>query len=49
MIGQHRPKAILDKARHGEELQLSGRQGNTVRTQSLLWYLRVAEVQPSKG
>jgi hypothetical protein len=29
-IGQHRPDAILDKAKRGEELQLSGRQGNTV-------------------
>jgi hypothetical protein len=31
---------MLDKARCGEELQLSGRQ-------SLLWKLRAAEEQPS--
>jgi len=44
--GQYRPDAILDKVRHGEELQLFGRQGNTFRTRSLLWYLCAAEVQP---
>jgi hypothetical protein len=44
--GQHHPDAILDKKRRGEELQPSGRQGNTVHTQSLLWYLHVADVQP---
>jgi len=37
--GLHRPNAILDKARHGEELQPSGRQ-------SLLWKLHAAKVQP---
>jgi hypothetical protein len=31
--GLHLPDAILDKARHEEELQSSGRQGNTVRMQ----------------
>jgi len=46
MTGQHRSDAILDKARCGEELQPSRRQGNTVRTQSLLWYLRAEKVQP---
>jgi hypothetical protein len=45
---QRRPDAILDKARHGEELQPSGSHGNTVRMQSLLWYLRAAEVQSSE-
>jgi hypothetical protein len=32
MSGLHHPDAILDKARRGEELQPSGRQGNTVLT-----------------
>jgi len=31
MIGLHRLDAILNKARRGEELQLSGRQGNSRR------------------
>jgi hypothetical protein len=44
--GQHRPNAILDKARRGEELQPFGRQGNSIWTLSLLWLLRAAEVQP---
>jgi len=35
--GQHRPDEVLNKARRGEELQPSGRQGNTVRMRSLLW------------
>jgi len=43
--GQYRPDTILDKARCWEELQSSGRYGNTVQTWSLLWYLRAAEVQ----
>jgi hypothetical protein len=43
---QHRPDTILDKARRGEELQPSEQQGNTIRTRSLLWYLRAIEVQP---
>jgi len=30
----------------GRQLQPSRRQGNTVRTQSLLWYLRAEKVQP---
>jgi hypothetical protein len=45
MTGQHRPDAILDKARHGEELQSSGRHSNIVNSRSLLWYLRGIEVQ----
>jgi hypothetical protein len=45
--GQYRLDAILDKARCGEEFQPSGRQGNTVRTQSLFWFLRAVEVQLS--
>jgi hypothetical protein len=45
--GLHRPDAILDKARRGEELQPSGRQGTPSGHQSLLWKLRAAEVQPS--
>jgi hypothetical protein len=36
MTGLHRPEAILDKARRGEELQPSGRQGNTVQTPVLI-------------
>jgi hypothetical protein len=43
---QHRPNTILDKARRGEELQPFEQQGNTIRTRSLLWYLRAAKVQP---
>jgi hypothetical protein len=35
-VQQHRPDVILNKARRGEELQPSRRQGNTVRTRSLL-------------
>jgi hypothetical protein len=34
--GLHRPDAILDKARRGEELQPSGRQGNTDWTPVLI-------------
>jgi len=30
----------------GRQLHPSGRQANTVQTQSFLWYLRAAEVQP---
>jgi hypothetical protein len=48
MTRQQYSEAILDKVRHGEELKSFGRKGNTIRTQSLLWYLRAAEVQPSK-
>jgi hypothetical protein len=32
MTSLHRPDAILDKARHGEESQSLGPQGNTVQT-----------------
>jgi len=45
---QHRPDEVHNKARRGEELQPFGRQGNTVRTRSLLWKLRAAELQPSE-
>jgi hypothetical protein len=34
--GLYHPDAILDKARRAEELQVSGRQGNTVRTPVLI-------------
>jgi len=36
MSGLHHPDAILDKASRGEELQPSGRQGNTVQTPVLI-------------
>jgi hypothetical protein len=42
-----RPNEVLNKVRCGEELQSSGRQGNTVWTLSLLWKLHAAELQSS--
>lgn len=36
MTWQHHLDAVLDKARRGEELQQSGRQGNTFRTLVLI-------------
>jgi hypothetical protein len=46
--GQRRPDEVFNKARCEEELQPSGRQGNTVWTRSLLRKLRAVELQSSK-
>jgi len=41
--GLHCPDAILDKARRGEEMQPSGRQGNTVWTPILIMEIKCSK------
>jgi hypothetical protein len=47
MLGQHLSDEVLNKERHGEELQPSGRQGQYRPNAILIMEIAVAELQPA--